>query len=97
MPTLLQVDSLHSIDRSSWKPVSLPRLIHQASKLFGIVFKIASCFWVSQVVQVLQAVFGAKTAKAKEKPRILAIRGLSWDLPDLNREPAGYESEALTD
>ena len=37
-----------------------------------------------------------KSSGIKKKPRILAESGLSWGLPDLNREPTGYESVALT-
>ena len=33
----------------------------------------------------------------RKSPATLVVTGFSWGLPDLNREPTGYESDALTD
>lgn len=39
---------------------------------------------------------GRKVKREKENPDSVTESGLSWDLRDLNPEPAGYESAALT-
>ena len=51
-----------------------------------------------QIVQTENYKILVRSAANKRKsPAALVATGFSWDLPDLNREPAGYESAAITE
>ena len=65
---------------------------------FWYRYIIITVFHIVHVVQIVQIKIYKKTVrkprKIKQSPATLVAAGLSWDLPDLNREPAGYESAA---
>lgn len=65
---------------------------------FWYRYIIVTVFHIVHVVQIAHTKIYKKTVrkprKIKQSPATLVAAGLSWDLPDLNREPAGYESAA---